>query len=109
MMKRIIPVLVFLLVPLAVLAVNLPQLPTTSASPSLSIREALEIAERYVKDHTINLPEQYIGSAVLLFDAESRKQLYWHIQWRWSMPRIGGEYGLRVYMDGSVEEARLGP
>ena len=108
-LKRIIFVFFLFIVPLAAASGNPPQNSAMSAVPSLSAREALAIADRYVADHEVNLTEQHIGSIVLLFDETSKKRYYWHIQWRWSVPRIGGEYGLRIYMDGSVEEARLGP
>jgi hypothetical protein len=34
---------------------------------------------------------------------------YWHVQWTWAQPRLGGEYGLRVYMDGTFQPQPLGP
>lgn len=78
--------------------------------PALAARKAVELAERFVADRKVDLSDQHIGAVTLNFDMESRSRgLYWLVQWQGNMPRLGGEYGLRVYMDGRIMEARLGP
>jgi hypothetical protein len=76
--------------------------------PPLSICQALETAERYASEKGIDLSGQYVHSVQLLYDAE-RGALCWRIQWMWSRPALGGEFGLKVYFDGRIEEDWLGP
>lgn len=85
--------------------------PITSFRPAVSISEALAIAEHYVKEHNVDLSEQYIHYARLLYDdgAEYKKGLYWHIQWVWGTPRLGREYGLWICMDRKVIPKVTGP
>ncbi len=95
-----------------ILASNTPGTvsPGTSFSPSLPISEALGTAERYVLAKGEDVSGQYIHSVQLNYDEGSRRQgYYWRVQWAWSAPRMGGEYGLRVYMDGTVVPEPLGP
>lgn len=74
----------------------------------LSLRDALDLADAYVRKAGIDLSQQRLRAVVLLYDAEAGAP-YWHLQWSWSQPKLGGEFGLRVYLDGRVVEARLGP
>jgi hypothetical protein len=56
----------------------------------------------------IDLSGQYLHSITLRYD-EAAKSQYWHAQWMWRSPRLGGEFGLRIYMDGRVVAAVSGP
>jgi hypothetical protein len=78
--------------------------------PSLELRRALDLAEAYIARNRIDLSRQHLRSASLLYDNGIRKcGYYWHFQWAWTTPAMGGEYGLRVYMDGSILPERSGP
>jgi hypothetical protein len=88
-------------------AFAMEQTPDSSAPP-LSVRKAIELAEAYAKENKVDVSGQYIHSVVLLFDERSRAQ-YWHVQWMWTKPAMGGEFGLRVYMDEKIVPERLGP
>ncbi|MBM3288439.1 MAG: hypothetical protein FJY88_14000 [Candidatus Eisenbacteria bacterium] len=76
--------------------------------PSLSLRQALDIAEKEAEKRGAALSGQYINSIALRYD-EDRKERYWHVQWMWAQPKLGMEYGLRIYMDGEIIQATLGP
>jgi hypothetical protein len=81
-----------------------------SFKPLLLVREALTVAEHYVREKQIDVSGQYIHSMRLYYDGESSpKGHYWRVQWMWSTPRLGMEYGLRVYMDGAVVPDPSGP
>lgn len=78
--------------------------------PFLELRRALDLAEGYVVANRIDLSRQHLRSALLLYDEGKRRRgRYWHFQWAWTSPAMGGEYGLRVYMDGTILPERLGP
>jgi hypothetical protein len=78
--------------------------------PAITVSAAVVIAEQYAKEHRVSLDGQYIRCAELRYDsAPSRRDHYWLIQWAWSSPRIGGEYGVKVYMDGTVVPQPCGP
>jgi hypothetical protein len=82
----------------------------TSPAPSLELRRAMDLAEAYIAGNRIDLSRQYLRSASLHYDSGIKKRgHYWHFQWAWRSPAIGGEYGLRVYMDGTILPERLGP
>jgi hypothetical protein len=84
--------------------------PLTPFRPLLTISEALGTAENYAKAERVDLTGQYIHSVQLNYDEGSRRLgHFWRVQWAWSHPRIGGEYGLRIYMDGTVMPEPLGP
>jgi hypothetical protein len=79
-------------------------------APPLELRRALDLAESYIAANRVDLTRQHLRSARLLYDEGKRRRgLYWHFQWAWTSPAIGGEYGLRVYMDGTILPERLGP
>ena len=82
-----------------------------SLKPALSLQKALQLAEQYVRDNRIDVSGQHISSAQLRFDSGAihKAGFYWHIQWLWDKPALGMEYGLYVYMDGSIFEHRSGP
>ena len=78
--------------------------------PPLSVDRAIALAETFVKKNEVNLSGQHIHTVTLRYDdSAERRGLYWHVQWMWTQPRIGGEYGLWVYMDGKVMPRPLGP
>jgi len=78
--------------------------------PPIPVEEALNIANAYVRENRIDLSEQYIHSFHLYYDGgPKRKGLYWKVQWMWAVPKIGMEYGLRIYMDGTVLSEITGP
>ena len=82
----------------------------TSPVPSLELRRAMDLAEAYIAGNRIDLSRQYLRSASLHYDSGIKKRgHYWHFQWAWRSPAMGGEYGLRVYMDGTILPERLGP
>jgi hypothetical protein len=84
--------------------------PVGSFKPLLPIREALTVAEHYVKEKQVDVSGQYIHFVRLYYDGGSRRKgHYWRVQWMWSTPRLGMEYGLRVYMDGAVVPDPSGP
>lgn len=75
---------------------------------ALSLEQALDLADEYLKAGGIDLAGQFLHAVVLRYD-ETARDSYWHLQWKWSEPRLGGEFGLRVYMDGTIVQAWLGP
>jgi hypothetical protein len=78
--------------------------------PTLSVCEALYIGERYVNENKVDVSGQYVYSVRLYYDNGMKKRgHYWHIQWIWFKPKMGGEYGLRIYMDGTVLPEPCGP
>jgi hypothetical protein len=78
--------------------------------PSLSVCEALYIGERYANENKVDVSGQHVHSVQLQYDDGTRKRgYYWRIQWMWSAPKMGGEYGLRIYMDGAVLPEPCGP
>lgn len=78
--------------------------------PVLPMPDALTRVEGYMKEKNVDLSGQYIHSVQLSYDDGSkRKGHYWHVQWAWSTPRMGMEYGLRIYMDGTVLPDPTGP
>jgi hypothetical protein len=82
----------------------------TPFRPLLSISEALNLAQGYVRTRGVDVSGQYIHSVRLNYDEGDRRQgYYWHVQWAWSPPRMGGEYGLRIYTDGTVIPEPVGP
>jgi len=84
--------------------------PVIPFKPTLSVCEALHIGERYVNENRVDVSGQYIHSVRLSYDNGMKKRgHYWHIQWIWDMPKMGGEYGLRIYMDGTVLSEPCGP
>jgi len=84
--------------------------PNIPFEPTLSICEALYICERYVNENKVDISSQYIHSVRLNYDDGTKKKgHYWGIQWMWLTPKMGGEYGLRVYMDGTVVPEPCGP
>jgi hypothetical protein len=87
-----------------------PPTPTAVAGPPLGLSEAVAIAEKWVSDRGVDVSGQYISSVRICYDeGPERKGRYWHVQWAWAMPRLGGEFGARVYMDGTVIPQRCGP
>jgi hypothetical protein len=78
--------------------------------PTLSVCEALSIGERYLHENEVDISAQYVHSVRFYYDDGTKKRgYYWRIQWMWSTPKIGGEYGLRVHMDGTVLPEPCGP
>ena len=72
-------------------------------NPALPISDAVSIAERFVREREVDVSGQYVHSVQLNYDdGTRRKGHYWRVQWMWSMPKSGGEYSVRVYMDGTV-------
>jgi hypothetical protein len=81
-----------------------------SFRPELSPEEALKIAARYVQEKRVDLSRQYIHFIRLDYDPGTKKLgFYWRVHWRWAAPRMGGEYGLRIYMDKTVLPEIAGP
>lgn len=71
--------------------------------PEISADEALKIADAYIRENRIDLSLQYIHFVRLDYDAAGPKPgFYWRIHWRWTVARLGGEFGLRIYMDRTV-------
>jgi hypothetical protein len=106
---RLIPFIGFLLI--------LPALPATPDGPSsvrpvllasggatISVREALDITDRYTADKKLDLSGQYIVSVSL--QVESRNGRYWFVQWSVKNGRPKGtQYNLKIFMDGTVAPA----
>jgi hypothetical protein len=87
-----------------------PTPPASGLPPPISLSQALESASRYVTEHRIDLSGQFLQSITLQFEAAGEHRgHYWLVQWAWSQPRLGGEFSLRLYMDGTIEARRLGP
>jgi hypothetical protein len=81
-----------------------------SFRPELSPEEALKIAGEYLQKEKVDLSQQYIHFIRLDYDSGGKKAgFYWRVHWRWSIPRMGGEYGLRIYMDKTVLPEIAGP
>ncbi len=74
----------------------------------ISLEAALKLAQDFVKSGKFDLSGQHLGSITRQMDRQ-KKQPYWHIQWQWDLPRMGGEFGVAVFNDGSVAERRCGP
>jgi hypothetical protein len=81
-----------------------------SFRPELSPEEALKIVDEYVREKKVDLSRQYIHFIRLDYDPGAKRPgFYWRIHWRGSVPRMGGEYGLRIYMDRTVLPEIAGP
>jgi hypothetical protein len=81
-----------------------------SFRPELSPEEALKIADEYVREKKVDLSRQYLHFIRLDYDPGVKKQgYYWRVHWKWSSPGMGGEYGLRIYMDKTVLPEIAGP
>jgi hypothetical protein len=87
---------------------QVPPSQVTPFRPALALCKALDLAEKYAAEKGIDLSGQYVHSVQLQYDQEKRSHC-WRIQWMWSRPALGGEFGLKIYMDGTVREDRLGP
>lgn len=84
--------------------------PSLPLPPALSICQAVDLASRYIIEHKVDVSKQYIHSITLMYDnKEKSKGYYWRIQWMWLRPAIGGEYAVRVYLDGKIVPEPLGP
>jgi len=103
----LLAVFVFAVAPGAQAATGAPPLDTV---PRIELRQALDLAERYIAAHRIDVSGQHLTSVTLHYDPGTRRRgRYWHFQWSWTSPAIGGEFGLRIYMDGTILVDRLGP
>ncbi len=79
-------------------------------SPTLSISRSISIGEEYARSSNVDLSGQFIHLVKLEFEeGKGGRGYFWRIRWRWKVPRLGGEYGMRVYMDGHVETEIAGP
>ncbi len=84
--------------------------PITPFQPAISIGEALNLADRYIKENGVDISGQYIHLARLDYSSPPGKTgHYWRIHWTWATPRLGGEYGLKIFMDGTMVPERAGP
>jgi hypothetical protein len=84
--------------------------PSVPGAPAIGVEKALALAREFVEEQKVDLSAQHIQSVALRSDNTSpHPGLYWHVQWAWNRPALGGEYGLRVYLDGTITVARLGP
>jgi hypothetical protein len=84
--------------------------PLGDSRPTLSVCDAVRTAESFVADRRSDLSGQYIHSVILSYDEkDAARGRYWRVQWMHARPALGGEYGLRVYQDGSVRPDPLGP
>jgi len=84
--------------------------PFATFQPTISIGEALGMADRYIKENGVDIAGQYIHFARLDYShAPEKKGPCWRIRWTWATPRLGGEYGLKIYMDGTIVPERAGP
>jgi len=80
------------------------------AVPPLPLREAIRLAEEWARAGGVDLSAQHLSWARLCVDeAPGRRGRYWHLQWTWTSPRLGGEFGARVYMDGLITPQPCGP
>lgn len=100
----------FLVLLLSALFFFPPRPVPASFLPDISPEEALKIAGRHVEENQIDLSRQYIYLLRLDYDpGVKRRGFYWRVHWKWSVPRMGGEYGLRIYMDRTVLPEISGP
>lgn len=84
--------------------------PVAPFQPAISIGEALGMADRYIQENGVDIAGQYIRLVRLDYStAPERKGPYWRIHWTWATPRLGGEYGLKIFMDGTIVPERAGP
>jgi hypothetical protein len=78
--------------------------------PALSIHEALLLADRHIIEKSIDMSAQYLSSIHRYYDHTAKHRgYYWRVQWIRSLPRLGSEYGLHIYMDGTVISEPCGP
>ena len=81
-----------------------------AAAPGLTLRQALDRAEAWVREQAVDTSGQRLHSVSLRYDEDpAHRGSYWLAQWTWLEPRLGGEVSVRVDMDGSVTVRRLGP
>ena len=83
-MKKFLVVLTICILPiLAYSEFNPGESPSiTPFKPVLSISEALDAAQRYVRTNGLDVSGQYIHSVRLYYDEGSRRQgHYWRVQW----------------------------
>jgi len=85
--------------------------PQSAASfPELSLSQAISLADEYTRANNIDLSTQYMHSAQLSYDGgQHRKGAYWRIRWMSKRPHLGGDFGVRVYMDKFIVPEIAGP
>ncbi len=90
--------------------------PGTTA-PAISLPKALEIAEKTLAEKRIDLRGQILHTATLEFDdgkriypdGKPRQGHFWYIHWRWEKPRLGGDFSMRIFMNGEAVVEPHGP
>ena len=75
--------------------------------PTISVQEAIRLAERYVADNHIDVSAHFISSANYvesgsLTNSYIGKGPYWHITYELVKPADGGQHFIFVYMDGKI-------
>jgi len=71
--------------------------------PSLTLPEALEIAQKYVKEKNIDVSERYLDNIQLMYDSSWTDGKYWRIVWKYKKLTLGGEIFIYVGMDKSIK------
>jgi hypothetical protein len=71
--------------------------------PEISVAEALDIAEKYVGKHQVDITGKYIDSVRLNLNPQSTRGKYWIVSWELDKFVKGGQTYLHIYMDKSVE------
>jgi len=99
MSKRVLSVVLILLWFTGVLAANASQI----EAPTISIQQALDMANRHVTAEKLEVSEMYIAKAE--WNPRSGLVSFWRIEWRTRKPVKGGHIFVKVYADGKVEHA----
>ena len=86
----------------AVLAQNIPSIELTQ-EPTLSLTNAIDLAQKYVVDNTIDVTHHFLQSATAIYTTDSPQGGWlWRITWAPKGYVRGGQIYLFVNMDGSI-------
>jgi len=84
--------------------------PIASVPVSVARENAISGAEAFIRSQGIDLSGQTFRTIRLSYDVHSPKPgHFWRLVWNWTYPRLGGEFGLRVYLDGTAVSEVAGP
>ena len=78
--------------------------PPDSLPPRMSLEQALQIAQTYVRTNKFDTSEQYLAGIVLRgAGVGGDGKLYWEASWMHTNPCVkGGFFLIRVHMDKTV-------
>jgi len=70
--------------------------------PPVTLQQALDLAEGYIKKRGIDLSKHYLNSVRLTHNKNYKDGRAWIVTWELIVPSDGGQYFITVQMDKSV-------